>query len=48
MKNLEDILANPAENTDILALSDKYLDIQKELEVKTEEWTGLMEKTDQK
>ena len=48
MKNLEDILANPAENTDILALSDKYLDIQKELEDKTEEWTGLMEKTDQK
>ena len=48
MKNLEDILANPAENTDILALSDKYLDIQKELEAKTEEWTGLMEKTDQK
>ena len=47
MKKIEQILANPGENDDILALTTTYLDDKRNVEIMTEEWGKLIEKLEE-
>ena len=38
MKEIENTLANPSENDDIMELTRQYLEIKREVDTMTEEW----------
>ncbi len=46
MKRIENILASPGENDDIMELTRQYLEDKRDIDAKTEEWAGLSEEID--
>ena len=40
MKDIENTLANPTQDTDIMELTRKYLELKRDLDTKSEEWLG--------
>ena len=47
MKKIEQILANPGENDDIIALTTTYLEDKRNIDAMTEEWGRLIEKLEE-
>lgn len=43
MKEIESVLADPGPDDDIMELTRSYLEHKRELDLKTEEWAGLLE-----
>lgn len=43
MKEIEKVLSNPGESDDVMELTRSYLELKREADHKTEEWTSLME-----
>lgn len=43
MKEIESVLADPGPGDDIMELTRSYLEHKRELDLKTEEWAGLLE-----
>jgi len=43
MKDIEKVLANPSENDDIMEKTREYLELKRDLDSRTDEWTELME-----
>ncbi len=43
IKEIEQLLSNPEQNTDIMALTEKYLEYKKQVERDTELWSKLIE-----
>lgn len=46
MKKTEEILANPSENDDIMALTARYLEDRRDLDAFSEEWGRLIDTMD--
>ena len=44
MKEIEKVLSNPGEKDDVMELTRSYLELKRESDYKTEEWSSLMEK----
>lgn len=42
MKDIESTLSNPPQNADVMELTREYLECQRDLDAKTEEWGGLI------
>ena len=47
MKDIESVLSNPSANDDILELTRSYLELKRELDIKTGEWESLILKLEE-